>query len=406
MNSMRIMIFIFVLFLVIEHFLKKYLIKTGLFLKEFPNIDKKIINRYKTFDKVLGWKPIPTLNHPDNTGSYIGINSGSFFSINEFGSRFFKNSFSSKYIATFGDSFCMCREVNDDCTFQYFLSQQTNSFVLNYGVGNYGLDQALLRFETTKLPPSVKHVIMAVTPWTIERIISVWKHYCEPGNLLAAKPRFVLENKKLKLIDNFIKDTSDFLNLKKYKDFLHNYDGNYCFFYQQLKTFPKTALGYLFSDPDAIKYILAVSKIKNIKLEEKNRKEAIGSFLKQSEPFLLKKFYQENQYLQSLYDKQKELLKNILKRFVESCVNNDKVPYLVFLPSYSHVEFIKQGNPLYRNIVNPICEGIGLKFIDGFNFWKTFDEDELKNCYIDTYGHHSEIGNKYIADLIYKTWFI
>lgn len=41
----------------------------------------------------------------------------------------------------------MCREVNDNETIQYFLSNLTNSFVSNYGVGNYGLDQAVLRFE-------------------------------------------------------------------------------------------------------------------------------------------------------------------------------------------------------------------------------------------------------------------
>lgn len=61
---------------------------------------------------------------------------------------------------------------------------------------------------------------MIVTPWTVERIISVWKHYCEPGNILAAKPRFILEKDKLKLVENFIKDPKDLIKIKYYKKFL------------------------------------------------------------------------------------------------------------------------------------------------------------------------------------------
>lgn len=390
-----ILFFVLSLFLV-EIFLKKYLINAGLFFKEFPSINKKIIKKYKTFDQYLGWKPIPTVNHPDNTGSYIGVNRGATYSINNFGSRSFENSLEQEYIATFGDSFCMCREVNDNETIQYFLSQLTNSYVSNYGVGNYGLDQAVLRLEITALPKTIKHVLMIITPWTIERIISVWKHYCEPGNVLAAKPRFVLENGNLKLIENFIKDVNEFENIPAFKKFLHEYDENFPFSLKNLKHSPKTALGYLIQDKDLLNYLLAFNRLKSSK--DKNVKD----FLKNAEPFIVKNLQKENEYLQMLYTQQSKLLEAILLRFVQFCKNKGYTPHLIMLPSYSHIKFIQQNNNLYRNKLKSICEKIDLNFLDMFDFWNTFAQNDLEKYFIDTYGHHSAVGNKCIAKMIYE----
>ena len=390
-----ILFFVSLLFLA-EIFLRKYLINAGLFFKEFPSISKKIIKKYKTFDQYLGWKPIPTVNHPDNTGSYIGVNRGATYSINNLGSRTFENSFEKEYIATFGDSFCMCREVKDNETIQYFLSQLTDSYVSNYGVGNYGLDQAILRLETTPLPKTIKHVFMIITPWTIERIISVWKHYCEPGNVLAAKPRFVLENGNLKLIENFIKNVNEFEKIPTYKKFLHQYDGNFPFFLKNLSHSPKTALGYLFQDKDLLNYLLAYNKLKSSKDKD------IKDFLKGAEPFIVKNLQKENEYLQTLYASQSLLLEAILLRFIQFCKSKEYTSNLIMLPSYSHIKFMQQNNILYRGKLKLICKRIDLNFLDMFNFWNTFDKDDLEKYFIDTYGHHSALGNKCIAKIIYE----
>ncbi len=385
-----------ILLLLIEVVLREYLVKAGLLLKEFPPIDRKIITKYKTFDQYLGWKPVPTVNHPDNTGSYIGVNRGASYSINDRGGRMFEHSFNREHITTFGDSFCMCREVNDNETIQYFLSQLTDSYVSNYGVGNYGLDQAVLRLEITPLPKTIKHVFMIITPWTIERIISIWKHYCEPGNVLAAKPRFILENGNLKLIENFISIPNDFLKIEKHKDFLHQYDGNFPFFLKNLKACPKTALGHLLRDKNLLNYLLAFYELKASK--DKN----VKNFLRKAEPFIVKNLQKENKYLQALYTSQSLLLEAILLRFTQFCKNKGYNPYLVMLPSYSHIRFMQKNNNLYRNELKKICKKIDLDFIDLFNFWDTFYKDDLEKYFIDTYGHHSALGNKCIAKIIYE----
>ena len=37
-----------------------------------------------------------------------------------------------------------------------------------------------------------------------------------------------------------------------------------------------------------------------------------------------------------------------------------------------------------------------------FDFWNTFDKNDLEKYFIDTYGHHSALGNTYIANIIYE----
>ena len=53
----------------------------------------------------------------------------------------------SSVISCYGDSFTFCRQVNDNETWEWYLSELTKSNVVNYGVGNYGLDQAILRLK-------------------------------------------------------------------------------------------------------------------------------------------------------------------------------------------------------------------------------------------------------------------
>ncbi len=105
-------------------------------------------------------------------------------------------------ISTYGDSYTFCREVEDHETWQSYLAEQAGTNVLNFGVGNYGLDQALLRLRREWPSNKTDVVIIGIVPQSIGRNLSVWKHYNEFGNLLAFKPRFILEHGRLRLIRN------------------------------------------------------------------------------------------------------------------------------------------------------------------------------------------------------------
>lgn len=112
-------------------------------ITEFPPIDEKLLEKFNSFDPELGWEPVPNSskkkdvghNNPDDD-SVDAVT----YSIDSFGSRMcnIDRERSSVRVASYGDSYCFCREVGDQETFQHYLSEELGIHVSNYGVGNYG----------------------------------------------------------------------------------------------------------------------------------------------------------------------------------------------------------------------------------------------------------------------------
>ena len=90
-----------------------------------------------SYDKDLGW------DRKVNTKGYELSNKKT-FKINKYGSRG-SNKFKKNKISVYGDSFAFCRYVNDEETWQFHLEKKYKSNVLNFGVGNYGIDQAFFK---------------------------------------------------------------------------------------------------------------------------------------------------------------------------------------------------------------------------------------------------------------------
>jgi hypothetical protein len=119
-------------------------------------------------------------------------------------------------IAVFGDSYAICRQVEDKKTWENQINIiNKNIRMSNYGVGNYGFDQAVLKYQNSHLDKSVKKVIICVVPETISRIQCQWKHVIEHGNVNAFKPRFEIRNNKLILKKNLINSKTNLSFLKK-----------------------------------------------------------------------------------------------------------------------------------------------------------------------------------------------
>ena len=74
--------------------------------------------------------------------------------------------------------------------------------ILNFGIGNYGTDQAILRYQYSKLSKSTNKVILGIVPEHICRIQSEWKHFFEFGNIHGFQPKFYLKNNKIFLKKN------------------------------------------------------------------------------------------------------------------------------------------------------------------------------------------------------------
>ena len=207
----KIIIFFFVLEFLIQGLISLYKIKFKWFITntdEFPKFYKIKFKNFidNSFDFKLGWKQ--------------KLNSSGFFK-NEKKIIIFQthrnliNKKKKKLIACFGDSYVFANHMNDSDTWAEQISKKNNFNVLNYGVGNYGLDQAILKYEKTILPKNVKIVIMGFVPETITRIQCNWKHYTEFGNIHGFKPKFELKKNKLILRQNPINSKTKTDQIKK-----------------------------------------------------------------------------------------------------------------------------------------------------------------------------------------------
>ncbi|HEY3749882.1 MAG TPA: hypothetical protein VGL80_11810 [Pseudonocardiaceae bacterium] len=155
-----------------------------------PDIPADLVDRHvaRSFDPELGW-----CRRPGERGTDATDHGAATFTVDEHGRRHDpRRTDEPVTVACFGDSYVFCRLVNDDETWPHLLSGLLGVNVANYGVGNYGLDQALLRLERELPGLAADVVIMGVVPETIARVHSYWKHYFEYGNVLAFKPRFTL----------------------------------------------------------------------------------------------------------------------------------------------------------------------------------------------------------------------
>ena len=106
-------------------------------IKAIPQEDLERFRRGQ-FDPYLGW----------NNGSDASYeHKGALYVTNK--DRIRVNPYQSNIvrISTYGDSFTFGDEVENNETFPFYLSELTNSNVINYGVSAYGTDQALKRLE-------------------------------------------------------------------------------------------------------------------------------------------------------------------------------------------------------------------------------------------------------------------
>jgi len=179
---------------------------------EVPALDAERLASFLagTFSPELGWEPVPGATGEDRAGEVVAR-----FRIDEVGARRAPDGAPAPTVAAFGDSYVFCRQVDDDETWASVIGRDHGIGVMNLGVGNYGVDQALLRYRRTTLPDTVTTIVVGFVPETICRVASVWKHWMEFGNTFGFKPRFVLDGDELVLEDNPVRSAADFADLAR-----------------------------------------------------------------------------------------------------------------------------------------------------------------------------------------------
>lgn len=353
---------------------------------EKPKFSEKLLDKFFSdgFDAELGWS-----RKPNTSKNEQGKDGTTTYHINQYGQRL--NSVHEKktiLISTYGDSFTFGRQVNDDETYQSYLSEMTESNVLNYGVGNYGIDQALLRLKREYPSNRSKIVILGSVPSTIVRILCVWKHYNEFGNTLAFKPRFYVKNNKLILKENIINTRDKYINYEDYLPEIKLYDQfYYSKFSDEILKFP-----YLYGIiKNPIRHATLLWNI--VKEWPSGRFDSSIAQIMDNNLLLRKSLFKDVAAL--------ELMSCLVDDYIGYARKQAFVPLLLWMPQKDDILSAQAGDRYYQSFINEIKKKIAIiDLTDRF-----ISEPDLNGLYSDDShygGHLSKEGNKIVAQMIYE----
>ena len=118
-------------------------------------------------------------------------------------------------IAAFGDSFTHGDEVPNEDTWQEILMRAHPAVeAMNFGVGAYGLDQAFLRYQRDGADYRARVVLIGFMPENLFRHVNVYRPFFVPNSGLAlAKPRYELDQGRLVLVENPMRDLAGYREL-------------------------------------------------------------------------------------------------------------------------------------------------------------------------------------------------
>jgi len=155
-----------------------------------------------TYHEVLGWTPRPDSESANGMYRY-----------NSQGIRSPVPAFSDLpaegvlRIAMFGDSFTHGDDVPYEHSFGAVLERSLNEAgipaeVLNFGVGGYGVDQAMLRFKQQGAAFAPHLVVFGFQPENLKRNLNLMRPLYDPrSGLPFSKPRFILTGQGIDLIN-------------------------------------------------------------------------------------------------------------------------------------------------------------------------------------------------------------
>jgi hypothetical protein len=149
---------------------------------------------YSGFDPELGWTTRRSYAAPDGA---VHVNARGLRGTREYGEPRPEGTFR---VVACGDSFTFGEEVRDGEAWTARLEARVPGLeVLNYGVGGYGTDQALLRLSREARAP-VDAVLVGLMLENIGRNVNRYRPLWYPSSQPAAKPRYVLGPSRLELV--------------------------------------------------------------------------------------------------------------------------------------------------------------------------------------------------------------
>jgi hypothetical protein len=165
--------------------------------------------RFMQMDPELGWVPG---QRRGETKIYDALNSAGMRDDREYDKQPAPDSVR---IAAFGESFTYGNEVQLGENWAKLMPELEPALeVLNYGVGGYGVDQAFLRYLKVGGDFQPDIVLIGYMSENMARSVSVYRPFLFPQTVaIYSKPRFLLENGKLVLLPNPLRNVEDYRRL-------------------------------------------------------------------------------------------------------------------------------------------------------------------------------------------------
>lgn len=295
-----------------------------------------------------------------------------------FGERPRRRSYERPLMATFGDSFTYCDEVADHETWQTHLSDLLQGDVYNFGVGGYGTDQAYLKFLAISPKVHAPVVVLGLTTENINRIVNVYRpFYYQQTQGRTPKPRFLLKQNELALLENVIRTQDDIAKLgdPRFIEKLGQYDWWY-----NRDNHPRFGFPYANILLNKRMWLELYYGKANRKIDDMNPR-----------PW------------EDLWDSEeaRELMFRILDAFVEKAHAAGAVPLIVVLPLQYQVEekFLTQRHDPRLVKLLTYCEARRYRVFEAITplAERVSTQAEIQELYV---GHVSPKGNRIIAEAL------
>ena len=167
-------------------------------------------------------------------------------------------------VSAYGDSFTECTGP-DDLTWEALLSKLLHADVINFGVSAYGPDQALLKLKRLYPQYRTPVVLFGFLSRDISRIVNVYgsaRLLEETGTFLLngrpyfmpTKPRYVLTDGQLQLLENPVKTEDNFMRLVFEPGYVQTFSSNDYFKvgYDLDRYYPPVSFPYALTLPRAL----------------------------------------------------------------------------------------------------------------------------------------------------------
>jgi hypothetical protein len=274
-------------------------------------------------------------------------------------------------IAAFGDSFTKGSGI------EMLASNSKNLEILNFGVGGYGFDQSYLRY-LQEGPTFDFHVILiGFMTENCNRNLNVYRPFYFPiGRLACSKPRFTLVDGELRLIENPLREISQYQELlDNPKEMLERLGANDRYFNHR----PKSSICDVSATVRLVKLVIWGLRHNHlIRAYIRN-----GFYNEQSEGF--------------------QITKRIFDKFHDAVVANGSLPLIILFPRKVDVlQHQKDGIRVYQPLTNYFDEK-AYRYVD---LLEAFDEQKAVHKTQDLFQpdgmHYNEKGNEIIRNYIYS----